>query len=380
MARLKVFVFDHRAAAAASDSACARPLPQGLRRQDGMLLQALMADLGALSGVEVVAAAGNGPAAAADAGVRADGMGGKLNGKPNGNMHAEMPADTSDSVYDAAAPAPHSVGEALEMVYVDSPFGAHFAAGMRAADAVWPLVCETGGKLEQLSRGILGGQRILLGSAPGAVQVAASKLKLARVLADGGVAAIATYSPHEALPDIGGPWVVKPDDGAGCLDTLLFSDRAQALAWVRARTTGNYVLQPFVAGKLGSLSLLCRDGAAQVLACNQERVAMRDNRFYFLGSVVNGMSDDEGTFAGLARQVAAAIPGLWGYVGIDFVLTPQGTVVLDVNPRLTAAYVGLHASIGCNPAGLVLDLLKGEPSLALPAHMRRAVSVDVGAF
>jgi predicted ATP-grasp superfamily ATP-dependent carboligase len=28
-------------------------------------------------------------------------------------------------------------------------------------------------------------------------------------------------------------------------------------------------------------------------------------------------------------------------------------VVLDVNPRLTAAYAGLHASIGRNPAGLV---------------------------
>nr|WP_314547478.1 ATP-grasp domain-containing protein [uncultured Massilia sp.] len=388
MARLKVFVFDHRAAAAASEPPCARPLPQGLRRQDGMLLRALVADLDALSGVEVVPAAGSGPGATADTGTRAGEMDGKLSGNLNGNlngnlsgnMHAEMPANTSGGVYDAAAPAPHSVGEALETVYVDSPFGVHFAAGMRAADAVWPLVCETGGKLEQLSRGILGGQRILLGSAPGAVQVAASKLKLARVLADGGVAAIATYSPHEALPQIGGPWVVKPDDGAGCLDTLLFSDRAQALAWVRARTTGNYVLQPFVAGKLGSLSLLCRDGVAQVLACNQERVAMRDNRFHFLGSVVNGMSDDDGALAALARQVAAAIPGLWGYVGIDFVLTPQGTVVLDVNPRLTAAYVGLHASIGCNPAGLVLDLLKGAPPLALPAHMRRAVSVDVGAF
>lgn len=366
MASLKVFVFDHRAAPARGPAA-ARPLPQGIRRQDGMLLQALLADLGALSDVEVVTVSNGGPGAppanAAVDGAAGTTVGGKVGGRASS----------------AAFPA-YSVGEALEAVYAEPPFGTHFAAGMRAADAVWPLACETGGKLEQLSRGVLDGKRILLGSAPGAVEVTASKLKLARALADGGVAVVATYSPHGALPQIAGPWVVKPDDGAGCLDTLLFSDRAQALAWIRANAADGYVLQPFVAGKLGSLSLICRDGAAQVLACNQERVAMRDNRFYFLGSVVNGLGDADGALARLAHQVAAAIPGLWGYVGIDFLLTPQGTVVLDVNPRLTAAYAGLHASIGCNPAGLVLDLLRGPAPAPIPSAMRRAVSVDVGAF
>jgi predicted ATP-grasp superfamily ATP-dependent carboligase len=257
-------------------------------------------------------------------------------------------------------------------------FGNHFAAGLQAADAVWPLANESDGVLELLSRDVLRGKRILLGSAPGAVEVAASKLKLARVLAEGGVAVAATYSPHAALPQDSGPWVVKPDDGAGCLDTRLFSDRTAALAWIRANAADGYVLQPFVAGKLGSLSLICCDGMAQVLACNQERVAMRDNRFHFLGSVVNGLADEDGALARLAQQVAAAIPSLWGYVGVDFVLTARGATVLDVNPRLTAAYAGLHASTGCNPAGLVLDLLKSPAAMPARPGMRRAVSVDVG--
>lgn len=250
---------------------------------------------------------------------------------------------------------------------------------MQAADAVWPLAFESASALEHLSRDILRARRILLGSAPGAVGVAASKLKLARVLAAGGVATVATYSPHAALPQDGGAWVVKPDDGAGCLHTMLFSDRAAALAWIRSNASEGYVLQPFVAGRPGSLSLICCDGVAQVLSCNQERVAMRDNRFHVLGSVVNGLGDDDGALARLAQQVAAAIPSLWGYVGVDFILTAHGAVVLDVNPRLTAAYAGLHASIAHNPAGLVLDLLKGNGAMPPPAAgMRRPVSVDVG--
>jgi hypothetical protein len=104
----------------------------------------------------------------------------------------------------------------------------------------------------------------------------------------------ATYSPHAVLPDLAGAWVVKPDDGAGCFNIRLFSDRAAALAWIRAAAAEGYVLQPFIAGKLGSLSLLCCDGVARVLSCNLERVAMRNNRFHFLGSTVNGLDDHDG--------------------------------------------------------------------------------------
>jgi predicted ATP-grasp superfamily ATP-dependent carboligase len=337
MAPLKVFAFDYVAAG----GPIVRSLPQSLRRQGEMLRQALLADLGALPEVEL-------------------------------------------------ATMTIAEGEAME---AQQPFSERFDACVRAADAVWPLASESDGLLERLSRDILRGKRVLLGSAPGAVQVAASKLKLSHALAKAGVPVAATYSPHAPLPGGVGAWVVKPDDGAGCLDTRLFSDRAAALAWIRlnaclnARTNArtntmagaeeDYVLQPFIAGRLGSLSLLCCDGVARVLSRNQERVAMRDNRFHYLGSTVNGLGDHDGALERLAQQVAAAIPSLWGYVGVDFVLTTRGAVVLDVNPRLTAAYAGVHASIGRNPAGLVLELLKGPAAMPAPVTARRTVSVDV---
>jgi len=253
-------------------------------------------------------------------------------------------------------------------------------ADILGVDAVWPLALESGGMLERVSREILHAGRVLLGSAPAAVEATTSKLRLAQMLDERGIATAATYSPHTEVPHIDGPWVAKPDDGAGCMYSWLFCDRAAALSWIRSRSADGYILQPFVAGRPGSLSLVCCDGMARMLACNQERVAMRDNRFHVLGSVVNGLVDDDGALARLGQQVAAAIPGLWGLVGVDFVLTARGAVVLDINPRLCAAYAGLHASIGRNPAGLVLDLLKDPGALPppVPPGHRRPVSVDTG--
>jgi len=329
MAPLRVFAFDYLV----EGGAMTRSLPRSFVRQGGMLFDALLADLAAVPGVEVCTMAQGAPDASAVGGAQ-----------PRAS------------------------------------FDARFAACVAAADAVWPLAPESEGLLENLSREILRAKRILLGSAPGAVRVAASKIKLARALADGGVATVPTYRPHAALPDCEGAWVVKPEDGVGCLDTRLFSDRAAALAWIRTSAAQGYVLQPFIAGKLGSLSLMCCDGTARLLARNLERVAVRDNRFHFLGSTVNGLADPDGALERLAQQVAAALPTLWGYVGVDIILGERGAVVLDVNPRLTAAYAGLHASIGCNPAGLAIDLLKGPAALPAPLTRRSAVSVDLGSF
>ena len=270
----------------------------------------------------------------------------------------------------------------VELITISDPglFRLRFSACLQAADAVWPLAPEAGGVLERLSRRVLRHDRILLGSRPAALRVAGSKLRTARVLARAGVAVAATYTPEQVLPDDGGALVVKPDDGAGCLNTRIFPDAGAALAWIAASGTAGYVLQPFVPGKLGSLSLLCRDGNAQILSCNEQRIAVRDNQFHFLGTTVNSLSDDAGRFARLAHSVAAAIPGLWGHVGVDFVNAESGVVVLEVNPRMTTSYCGLHASIGCNPAALVLDLLdrgNGAPPMrAKPV----AVSVDMEAF
>lgn len=334
-------------------------MPQSLARQADVLSRALLADLSALPDVEVdvVAIAACDVAAASATG-----------------MHGAAGSLTTPGSDRARATSLMTVAEQA------GRYGnAYFSDRMQAADVVWPLAFESGFALEHVSRTILHEGRVLLGSAPGAVELAASKLKLAHVLAENGVATVPTYSPHGGIPQDSGAWVVKPDDGAGCLDIRLFSTRTAALAWVRAAAAENYVLQPFVAGKPGSLSLICGDGEARVLACNQERVAMHDNRFHALGCVVNGLADVDGTLARLARQVAAAIPSLWGYVGVDFVLTPHGAVVLDVNPRLTTAYAGLRASLDTNPAALVLDLLAGSaPTQPTPeTGVRRPVSVDI---
>lgn len=309
----------------------------------------------------------------------------------------------------------------------DARIAAAVDAAIHAADAVWPMASEAGGLLERVSQQVLNSGRILLGSRPQALRVAGSRLRTARALAQAGIPVAAIYAVHQELPRATGAWLVRPDDGDGCADTRIYASAAGARAWIlaqhaalhglpphpsasgasgapaaspstsasaSARLAGpdrrpappavDYVLQPFIPGKAGSLSLLCCDGRAQLLSCNEHRIAVRDNQFHLLGTTVNSLADSDGAFARLAQAVAAAVPGLWGHVGVEFVIGVRGVVVLEINARITPAYAGLRASLGCNPAALVMDLLDQRD---FPARVRLAaaarpaavaVSVDLG--
>ena len=84
--------------------------------------------------------------------------------------------------------------------------------------------------------------------------------------------------------------------------------------------------QPYVRGEARSLSMLCCDGRARVLACNRQKVRIDDGAFRFDGVSVNAVPDREGRYALNSRsRIARALPGLWGYCGVDFIETDDGT-------------------------------------------------------
>lgn len=244
-----------------------------------------------------------------------------------------------------------------------------YARGARAGDAAWPIAPETDGALERLARDTLALGKILLGSRPDAVRLSASKRATALALRAAGVPAVPTFGGSDRLPPLPGPWVVKPDDGAGCDGMVLVPDW-RAAADHLASDHGRVVAQPWIDGCALSLSLLCREGRARLLCCNRQHVRIVDGRPALDAITVNVVPDREGHLAEVARSIAAAIPGLWGYIGVDLVLTESGPVVLEINPRLTTSYCGLRQALGINAAAMVLDLLRagGEEGWRAPAQ------------
>ena len=81
------------------------------------------------------------------------------------------------------------------------------------------------------------------------------------------------------------------------------------------------------------------------------------------GITVNAYPRDAERFQILSQRIAETLPGLWGYIGVDLIRMNDGALtVLEVNPRLTTSYCGLHAALGINVARALLRLV-GDDTL-----------------
>lgn len=252
-----------------------------------------------------------------------------------------------------------------------------FSRALDQVDAAWPTAPETDGILESLARLTLMRGRVLVGCRPDAIAVAASKARTAATLAAAGIAAVPTFTSPDQVPDWPGPWVVKPDDGAGSDDTRRVADWTEARMRLTARP-GHYVAQPWLAGVPLSLSLLCQGAGMELLAVNRQRVTIAAGVVRLEGLEVNAEPDADGRHLALARRIRDALPGLLGYVGVDLLATEHGPVVLEINPRLTTSYCALRAARGVNVGARAFAAAVGATDIPpLPLGRGRTITLTL---
>lgn len=312
------------------------PLPPSLLREGGMMRDALLADVGDFS--EVAVSLTRDPRCAWP--------------QSNGAMKQIEPRIDED-------------GMTL------------YQRALADVDAVWPIAPESDHVLEQLAvRARAAGKRVLLSDAA-TLAICASKYATARVLRAAGVNVVPTFRASDSLASWPGPWVSKRDDGAGGEGMRLWPNRSAALQVLCSDSQYPWVIQPWCSGENLSLSLFCGNGAALLLAVNRQQVSWHHNGVALDGLSVNALPRESEDFQALARQIAQALPGLWGYIGVDVIRSEAGALtVLEINPRLTTSYCGLRDALGINVAKLALQQMQDDVPRELECTRDRAVQLD----
>ncbi|MFH0916381.1 MAG: ATP-grasp domain-containing protein [bacterium] len=223
--------------------------------------------------------------------------------------------------------------------------------------AVLLIAPESRGILEHLSALVRDAGACLLGSLPEGVAVAADKWECYRRFVRAGLPTPETVrttpaGAAQAAEELGFPLVVKPITGAGC-HGVGFVPRAhllQAALELSALRHAEYLLlQRFVAGTPASVSLLVTGKDSLALSLNEQWV-QAGIPFSYQGGVASISHQRSAEAFQLAERAVALAPGLQGYVGVDLVLGDRGCRLLEINPRLTTSYVGLHRVMRTNLA------------------------------
>jgi len=315
---------------------------------------------------------------------------------------------------DARLPGETSRHDVDVRIITDRPM-ARFEALAAEADRVVLIAPETGGTLADHARAIDRAGGHSLGSRPEAIDLVADKARLAAHFEARGIPTppSRTFVPSEGIPaDWPGPIVVKPVDGAGSLDTFVLSGPRRCPPDLLRHAIA--LAQPFCEGEPRSASFLIdRDGRPSLLAVGRQRIEVdAEGRVgYHGGTIPAGPGGD----LAVIEDALASVPGLRGFVGVDFLHQgngpsgvvgrampphpnppPQGgrvgvggassmpetedvpsgrTLILEINPRPTTSFVGLARWLG---PGVIAGawLSASEGACRLPRPPRSSIMFD----
>ncbi|MGJ0485525.1 MAG: ATP-grasp domain-containing protein [Methylomicrobium sp.] len=241
-------------------------------------------------------------------------------------------------------------------------------------DAVWPIAPEFDSILFTLCRTVEQLGKTLLVSGSDAVRLAGDKYRTFQCLIREQIPTVSTRMLNNSSV-FSEECVIKPVDGVGGEDSYRICDADDFERIVESlHGTGKYIVQPHLYGEKTSLSCLFKNGRSWLLSVNLQEFDIVNGQ-YRLAAIQVNCRTDLSPYRNLAASIAKAIPGLWGYAGIDLIETPERVLVLEVNPRLTSSFVGLNAALGINAAALVLQLLHGDPIIQYRANKSATVQV-----
>jgi tyramine---L-glutamate ligase len=330
-----------------------RDVPASLAREGSAMLLALIADLAAIDGHQIVT--------------------------------------TVDPRFPLSAPT------GVDVVPMLSARGTLLDALISSVDAVWLVAPETDRCLERLTARAERKGIALLGSGSAAIRRASDKAALPRLLTRHGVPHPNTrvLDPSRkdwtvdlkvAARELGYPIVVKPARGAGCEGVSLARDARELRHAVSVARQfdgkGRLVLQRYVRGVAASVSLLADGRRAMALTTNAQSMRSLGGSPSRPFAYCGGTTPLDHPLARLAGEEAVraceALPGLRGYVGVDFVLTKSEAVVIEVNPRLTTAYLGVRSALEENVAAMAIAACAGRLPEPSPVRPGRSVRFSAG--
>lgn len=292
------------------------------------------------------------------------------------SLDMRLPSPTS-----AQYPALEQV---IHIAYEDDVWQ-RWQALMTEVDAVLLIAPESAGVLLRLTQMVEQAGKLLLGCYSGAVQVFGDKWLSYLHLRQHQIPTPDTYLAKDWLQGDFYPlfdhqpvqlWIAKPIDGAGG-ETMWIADTEQMREWLPAHQH-SHLVQPCLPGDAASFCMLCSQQRAWIISANRQHLARQPHQLKLTACELNAMLPHLQVFELLAHQIVVSMPDLCGYVGVDVqIYQHQGRLVhqvLDVNPRLTTSYVGLHQAMQINPASCLLNIHRAD--FAMPMFARQRVMVD----
>jgi len=201
-------------------------------------------------------------------------------------------------------------------------------------------------------------RRKILGNAPELTKEVSNKAWLSSRLDDLGVPHPLTYTGREIAEDekkakqakhLHYPVVAKPAYGGGGTANFFCLNEKELILW--AKQLPEFLFQEYINGTHASVSLISSKREAISVSVNEQLIGLDSldapGPFVYCGNVSPFVTNFSRRLCEIAAELTNEL-GLIGTNGVDFVVTDDGPVVIEVNPRFQGSLDTVELSTGLN--------------------------------
>lgn len=159
---------------------------------------------------------------------------------------------------------------------------------------------------------------------------------------------------------IGFPAIIKPTNSVACeaLNIVKNQEEAKtAITKIAKLANRRFMAQKLIQGTHASVTLISNGTEAQPVTLNGQNLSLKPpNQTSTYNGGTSPLNHKQQTKAfAAAKKLVQSIQGLKGYIGVDFVLTDDDPVVIEVNPRITTSFIGIQKILNLNLTEAILN-------------------------
>ena len=162
----------------------------------------------------------------------------------------------------------------------------------------------------------------------------------------------------------GFPAMLKPKVGAGGIENILIEDPVDLESTLEkiGNNKDQFLLQEFIRGSVVSVSIISTGEKAVVIAVNEQLSGIPELTqmpFAYCGNITPYISKYNKKLCDISVDLAIDL-NLVGTNGIDFIITDNGPVVLEINPRFQGSIDTIEKATGINIFKAHCDAFEGK--------------------
>ena len=149
----------------------------------------------------------------------------------------------------------------------------------------------------------------------------------------------------------GNKFVIKDRYGVGCSFIQITTD-VNKLKIV----SSNNIIQDYKIGIDYSVSVFFSKDSFKLLTINKQLIKInKNNQIYLSGIIINVRYEYYMKILRIVSKIKNILPGLKGFVGIDLLINDKEIFIIEINPRLTTSFGGIHHTLGINIVDLIIN-------------------------